>query len=181
MVEWTEHGNLREFYTNNENSFDPKQKLRISLDIARGSNSLRTFCIVISEAENVLITLDNTAKLTKFKLSRSYKADTVNQIQNIGQIRYSAPEIFKRTPGFKYDNKCEVYSFGILLWEISEEKTPYENLDDFVEITRLVLDRHRESFSENSQMPGEFKHLALDEPLFIRLSFNLDQDEFMNN
>ncbi|PKC03356.1 hypothetical protein RhiirA5_423878 [Rhizophagus irregularis] len=150
MVEWTEHGNLREFYTNNENSFDPKQKLRISLDIARGSNSLRTFCIVISEAENVLITLDNTAKLTKFKLSRSYKADTVNQIQNIGQIRY-------------------------------KEKTPYENLDDFAEITRLVLDRHRESFSENSQMPGEFKHLALDEPLFIRLSFNLDQDEFMNN
>ncbi|PKY48020.1 kinase-like protein, partial [Rhizophagus irregularis] len=81
-------------------------------------------------AENVLITLDNTAKLTNFKLSRSYKADTVNQIQNIGQIRYSAPEILKRTPGFKYNNKCEVYSFGILLWKISEEKTPYENLDD---------------------------------------------------
>ncbi|PKY22383.1 hypothetical protein RhiirB3_436320 [Rhizophagus irregularis] len=79
-----------------------------------------------------------------------------------GQIRYSAPEILKRTPGFKYNNKCEVYSFGILLWKISEEKTPYENLDDFVEITRLVLDRHRESFSENSQMPGEFKNLALD-------------------
>ncbi|CAB4414882.1 unnamed protein product [Rhizophagus irregularis] len=117
MVEWAEHGNLREFYTNNENSFVPKQKLCISLDIARG-------------AENVLITLDNTAKLTNFKLSRSYKADTVNQIQNIGQIRYSAPEILKRTPGFKYNNKCEVYSFGILLWKISEEKTPYENLDD---------------------------------------------------
>ncbi|PKB97809.1 kinase-like protein, partial [Rhizophagus irregularis] len=112
-------------------------------------------------AENVLITHYNTAKLTNFKSSRSYKADTMNQIQNIGQIRYSAPEILKRTPGFKYDNKCEVYSFGILLWEVSEEKTPYENYD-LVEITNLVLNKHREQFSENNQMPDEFKNLALD-------------------
>ncbi|POG80827.1 hypothetical protein GLOIN_2v1512908 [Rhizophagus irregularis DAOM 181602=DAOM 197198] len=86
----------------------------------------------------------------------------MNQIQNIGQIRYSAPEILKRTPGFKYNNKCEVYSFGILLWEISEEKTPYENLDDLLEITNLVLNKYREPFSENNQMPDEFKNLALD-------------------
>ncbi|PKB92589.1 hypothetical protein RhiirA5_444123 [Rhizophagus irregularis] len=75
MVEWAEHGNLREFYTNNENSFVPKQKLRISLDIARGLNFLITV-----KAENVLITFDNIAKLMNFKFSRSYKADTVNQI-----------------------------------------------------------------------------------------------------
>ncbi|RGB40060.1 hypothetical protein C1646_753752 [Rhizophagus diaphanus] len=102
--------------SNNNNSFDPKLKLRISLDIAFG-------------AENVLITLDNTAKLTNFKLSRSYKADTMNQGHNLEQIRNWAPEILERTSGFKYNNKCEVYSFGILLWKISEEKTPYENLE----------------------------------------------------
>ncbi|CAB4414886.1 unnamed protein product [Rhizophagus irregularis] len=165
VTEWAEHGNLREFYTNNKNSFDPKLKLRISLDIARGLNFLRTVEILHRDirAENVLITNNNTAKLTNFKLSRSYKADTQNQDNNLEQIRYCAPEILQRTSGFKYNNKCEVYSFGILLWEISEEKTPYENHDDFVEITKLVLDKYREPFSENSQkMPDEFKNLALD-------------------
>ncbi|PKB95562.1 hypothetical protein RhiirA5_404634, partial [Rhizophagus irregularis] len=139
VTEWAEHGNLREFYTNNKNSFDPKLKLRISLDIARGLNFLRTVEILHRDirAENVLITNNNTAKLTNFKLSRSYKADTQNQDNNLEQIRYCAPEILERIPGFKYNNKCEVYSFGILLWEISEEKTPYENHNDFVEITRL--------------------------------------------
>ncbi|POG80837.1 kinase-like domain-containing protein, partial [Rhizophagus irregularis DAOM 181602=DAOM 197198] len=168
VTEWAEHGNLREFYTNNKNSFDTKLKLRVSLDIARGLNFLRTVEILHRDirAENVLITLKNTkntAKLTNFKLSRSYNADTLNQHHNLEQIRYCAPEMLERIPGFKYNNKCEVYSFGILLWEISEEKTPYENHDDFVEITRLVLDKYREPFSENSQkMPDEFKNLALD-------------------
>ena len=42
VTEWAEYGNLREFYTNNKNSFDTKLKLRVSLDIARGLNFLRT-------------------------------------------------------------------------------------------------------------------------------------------
>ncbi|PKC55894.1 hypothetical protein RhiirA1_542321 [Rhizophagus irregularis] len=42
ITEWAEHGNLREFYINNKDSFDPKLKLRISLDIAYGLNFLRT-------------------------------------------------------------------------------------------------------------------------------------------
>jgi serine/threonine protein kinase len=109
-----------------------------------------------------LVTLDYTAKLTNFKSSRSYKAETLNQSQTIEQLRYCAPEILERVPNFKYNNKCEVYSFGILLWEISEEKTPYKDQNDLVEITKLVLNKHREPFSENNQMPNEFKNLVLD-------------------
>ena len=42
VTEWAEYGNLREFYENNNDSFDLKLKLRVSLDIARGLNFLRT-------------------------------------------------------------------------------------------------------------------------------------------
>ncbi|PKY37231.1 hypothetical protein RhiirB3_462004, partial [Rhizophagus irregularis] len=89
--------------------FNLKLKLHVSLDIARGLNFLRTVEILHRDirAENVLITHNHIAKLTNFKSSRSYKANTMNQIQNIEQIRYCAPEILERTPGFKYNNKCE--------------------------------------------------------------------------
>ena len=71
--------------------------------------------------------------------------------------------MFERAPNFKYDHKCEVYSFGILLWEIAEEKIPYEGYSDILTITDLVRNqKYRESFSENSEMPEEFKKLALD-------------------
>ena len=42
VTEWAEFGNLREFYTNYKEQFDLKLKLRISHDIARGLNFLRS-------------------------------------------------------------------------------------------------------------------------------------------
>ncbi|CAB4387768.1 unnamed protein product [Rhizophagus irregularis] len=60
-------------------------KLRMSLDIARGLNFLRAVEIVHRDirAENILITLHETAKLANFKLSRSLFAPTLNQRQNL--------------------------------------------------------------------------------------------------
>ncbi|RIA91621.1 kinase-like domain-containing protein, partial [Glomus cerebriforme] len=135
----------------------------MSLDIARGLNFLSTIEIVHRDirAENILITLHETAKLANFKLSRLLSAATLKQGQNLERVRYCAPELLERAPNFKYDHKCEVYSFGILLWEIAEEKTPYNDYKDIIKITDIVRNRYRESFSENSQMSEEFRNLAL--------------------
>jgi serine/threonine protein kinase len=48
VVEWAEYGNLREYYRKFEDRFDLKLKLRISLDIARGLNFLRTVEVIIT-------------------------------------------------------------------------------------------------------------------------------------
>jgi len=48
VTEWAEFGNLREFYTNYKERFDLKLKLRISLDIARGLNFLRSVEVYIT-------------------------------------------------------------------------------------------------------------------------------------
>ncbi|CAB4446654.1 unnamed protein product [Rhizophagus irregularis] len=162
VTEWAEYGNLREFYTNYKDRFDLKLKLRMSLDIARGLNFLRTVEIVHRDirAENILITHNETAKLANFKLSRYLAAATLNQKQNLERVRYCAPELLERAPNYKYDYKCEIYSFGILLWEIAEGKIPYQGVYDILEITDKIRNkRYREPFSENSQMPEEFKQL----------------------
>ncbi|GBC03980.1 hypothetical protein RclHR1_05430010 [Rhizophagus clarus] len=165
VTEWAEYGNLREFYKNHKDRFDVRLKLRIALDIVRGLNFLRAVEIVHRDirAENILITYNETAKLANFKLSRYLTAATLNQSQTLERVRYCAPELLERTPGHKYDHKCEVYSFGILLWEIAEERIPYEGNDDIVDITDIVRNkRYREPFSKDSQMPGEFKQLEID-------------------
>ncbi|GBB91322.1 hypothetical protein RclHR1_18540001 [Rhizophagus clarus] len=158
VTEWAEYGNLREFYTNYKDKFDLRSKLRISLDIARGLNFLRAVDIVHRDVrtENILITLNETAKLANFKSSSSQAEVTLNQGQNLERIRYCAPELLMRTPITKYNTRCEVYSFGILLWEIAEERIPYED-NDILEITDMILNKkYRERFSENSEMPPEF-------------------------
>ncbi|RIA86220.1 kinase-like domain-containing protein, partial [Glomus cerebriforme] len=174
VTEWAEYGNLRAFYTNFKGRFDLRLKLRISLDIARGLKFLRTLEIVHCDirAKNILITHNETAKLTNFRLShklnavalepKKFNAATLKQSQNLDRARYYAPELLDRVPNFNYDHKCEVYSFGILLWEIAEEKAPYEDYKDIVKITDIVRNKYRETFSEKSRIPEAFKSLALD-------------------
>ncbi|RIA83969.1 kinase-like domain-containing protein [Glomus cerebriforme] len=164
VTEWAEYGNLREFYIQCKNQINDRLKLRMSLDIARGLTFLRTLEIFHRDirTENIMITLDKTAKLANFKLSRSLSAANLKQSQNLDLFRYASPELLERISNFKYNYKCEVYSFGILLWEIAEEKIPYEEYNDKVKITEIVCNGYRESFSENSKMPKAFKNLAHD-------------------
>ena len=114
-------------------------------------------------AENILIAINDTAKLANFKLSRYLTAATLNHSQNLERVRYCAPELLERAPNYKYDQRCEVYSFGILLWEIAEERIPYQDNNNILVITDEVRNKmYREPFSENSQMPEKFKQLEIE-------------------
>ena len=80
----------------------------------------------------------------------------LKQSQILEQVRYCAPD-------FKYDHKCEVYSFGILLWEIAEEKTPYEGYKEIVSIVEFVRSKKRETSiacysASNSLTPAPPSH-----------------------
>jgi serine/threonine protein kinase len=57
VTEWAEYGNLREFYTNHKDRFDLKLKLRLSLDIARGLNFLRT--VEVNHYKNFILAFEN--------------------------------------------------------------------------------------------------------------------------
>src|SRR5438034_5561825 len=95
-------------------------------------------------SENIVITDHEVAKITNFKLSRGFNESTANVNTGKEGVRYSAPEMLRRgitgegaeksgnkiKCDTKYDTKCEVYSFGILLWEIAECKLPYEQFED---------------------------------------------------
>ncbi|UZO01376.1 uncharacterized protein OCT59_012477 [Rhizophagus irregularis] len=167
VTEWAERGNLREFYQN-KNYIDLKSKLRISLDIARGLNFLRTVEIFHRDirAENILITLNETAKLANFKLIRSQPGGQAICFPNLNldQTRYCAPELLEGVLNYKHEQRCgEVYSFGILLWEIAEERIPHQGINGIRDIIDKVCNKkYREPFSENSQMPEKFKQLEIE-------------------
>ncbi|PKC55203.1 hypothetical protein RhiirA1_542611 [Rhizophagus irregularis] len=53
---------------------------------------------------NIFITLNETAKLANFKLSR-LTALALIQVQNLERVRYCAPKWLERAPNFNYDYK----------------------------------------------------------------------------
>ncbi|CAI2190218.1 11641_t:CDS:2 [Funneliformis geosporum] len=160
VTEWAELGNLREYY--NKYDFDIRKKLSFAVDIARGLNFLKSIEIIHRDirAENILITANETAKIANFKSSRNLAHESRKQNATQEAVRYLAPEMLgQRT--VKYTTKCEVYSFGILLWEIAEQKVPYEKLNDIIHITDLVKkEKYREPFSLNSDLPKKYREIA---------------------
>ncbi|CAB4444297.1 unnamed protein product [Rhizophagus irregularis] len=160
IIEWAELGNLKEYYNNYD--FDVKKKLRFAADIARGLNFLRAIKIVHRDirAENILITANEIAKIANFKLSRTFDRETKELSAIQETVRYLAPEMLGQRR-VKYTTRCEVYSFGILLWEIAEQKTPYENYNDILKITDLVVrQKYREPFSLGNGLPKKYQEIA---------------------
>jgi serine/threonine protein kinase len=96
-------------------------------------------------------------------------------------------EVEKNKNKNKYGTKCEVYSFGILLWEIAECRIPYEGFKDMEEITKEVTKGHRESFTESTDIPEKYRSLVNKavgqnpdhRPTFAKMLIDL-QDIFKN-
>lgn len=78
------------------------------------------------KADNVLITEDFTVKVTDFGLSRCVESTKTQHMTMCGSVLWVAPEIIR---GDMYDNKVDVYSYGICLWEIFNFSKPFAEHD----------------------------------------------------
>lgn len=112
--------------------FAPQQRLneemsaQIVLVLGKTLNYLHKQYIVHRDIkpDNVLFTNDGILKLTDFGLSYySKNDDDANMKTFCGTPFYVAPEIIKKLP---YDNKCDVWSLGVLLYQILSGLRPFE-------------------------------------------------------
>ncbi|KAG9293109.1 hypothetical protein G9A89_016471 [Geosiphon pyriformis] len=159
VTEWAEHRSLKEYYTNYSNLYDWRKKIEFALDICRGLSFLQAVNILHHDirSENVLVLQTGKAKIANFGLSRGFSQATKNIAANVENVRYMAPEkIIDRR--YRYDCKCEIYSFGMLLWEIYEKKIPYSNiLNDIVKIREIVVNKKMRETWTSPNTPSEYK------------------------
>nr|CAG8573675.1 4112_t:CDS:2 [Entrophospora candida] len=147
VTEWCEFGNLTEYHKLN-GPLNWHHKSQLAVDIARGLTFLHAVSILHHDirSENILITNHCQAKIANFTLSRGFDDATKNITPTIDNVRWMAPEKLKNKNS-PYTAKCEIYSFGMLLWEIAEEKIPFQNETDILKIVNNVIDKIRPSFS----------------------------------
>ncbi|CAG8524463.1 5844_t:CDS:2 [Ambispora leptoticha] len=170
VTEWAQYGNLREFYTQHPNLFDWKRKIEFALDICRGLSYLQAVDIIHHDirSENIFICDGYKAKIGNFRLSRGLSEATRNIRANVDSVRYMAPEKLSNRK-YYYESKCEIYSFGILLWEIAEAKRPHEDiLYDIVKIRQRTppSPKIRHANVESHQTQQDDDQQDEDEPKF---------------
>ncbi|XP_078161122.1 serine/threonine-protein kinase STY46-like [Carex rostrata] len=100
--------------------------IRIALDIAKGMDYLHQHNIIHRDLKtaNILIDDKEAIKIADFGVARVKSTSGVMTAET-GTYRWMAPEIIAHT---EYDHKADVFSFGIMLWELLTIKIPYEYL-----------------------------------------------------
>uniref|UniRef100_A0A2N9GPW2 Protein kinase domain-containing protein n=1 Tax=Fagus sylvatica TaxID=28930 RepID=A0A2N9GPW2_FAGSY len=118
IIEYLPRGTLKSYLIKNrERKLAFKIVIRIALDLARGLSYLHSQKIVHRDikTENLLLDKNHTLKIVDFGVARIEASNPNEMTGSTGTLGYMAPEVFENQP---YDRKCDVYSFGICLWEI---------------------------------------------------------------
>jgi len=73
---------------------------------------------------NIMITEDNRAKVTDFGIALAATSSTITNMGNvIGSVHYFSPE---QARGGYIDEKSDLYSLGIVMYEMATGKVPFE-------------------------------------------------------
>ncbi|GBC28741.2 kinase-like domain-containing protein [Rhizophagus irregularis DAOM 181602=DAOM 197198] len=129
VFEWAHRGTLKELYEKKDIQWH--YKVQISLKICRGLIFLQKAEILHHDlrCENILMTESLEPKIYNFKLSRYAFGNTTTIKETTNDaVRWLAPEKLINYKS-KYTTQCEIFSFGVLLWELAFEKIPYRSLE----------------------------------------------------
>ena len=104
---------------------------------------------------NVLLSADlRTVKLCDFGSARAL-AEAAAMTLGVGTVQYTAPEVLSPPEGggaAAYDGKIDVFSFGVLLWELFAVAKPYAQLQA-AQVVAAVLMRNTRPSPDPASMP----------------------------
>ncbi|XP_071710322.1 serine/threonine-protein kinase STY13-like [Rutidosis leptorrhynchoides] len=131
-------GTLRKYLVNmRPRGLDIRVSIGFALDIARAMECLHAHGIIHRDLkpENLLLTADQkTVKLADFGLARE-ESLTEMMTAETGTYRWMAPELYstvtlKQGEKKHYNHKVDAYSFAIVLWELIQNKMPFEGMSN---------------------------------------------------
>lgn len=125
-----------------------KLLVRIVLEVARGLHYLHSEKIMHRDVKSANVLLDEQwhAKLADFNISKNntLNAANANHTGEAGTYRYMAPEVIQNKP---YNCKCDIYSFGILLWEVLHMKVPFTGIHQVRVAFMVAMENKRPQIS----------------------------------
>jgi len=133
VTPWMQRGSLYDALQQEGVSFTPLERVHIALGVAEGllylhSQSPAPFLHNDMSSRNVILDDSSSPRLNNFGLSRP------------SSFLWMAPEVFTKK---KYSTAADVFSLGVVLWEILTGHHPFEGVPPSVAVLRVSKDGHR--------------------------------------
>ncbi|KAK4258458.1 hypothetical protein QN277_004905 [Acacia crassicarpa] len=126
VTEFMSGGSVYDYLHKQKGVFKFPSLLKVAIDVSKGMNYLHQNNIIHRDlkAANLLMDENCVVKVADFGVAR-VKAQSGVMTAETGTYRWMAPEVIEHKP---YDHKADIFSFGVVLWELLTGKLPYENL-----------------------------------------------------
>ncbi|GBC27375.2 kinase-like domain-containing protein [Rhizophagus irregularis DAOM 181602=DAOM 197198] len=147
ILEFADSGTLGNYLKDNFVKLGWNMKLQFAIQIADAVSCIHQYDIIHCDlhSDNILIH-QNTIKLADFGLSRRL-AEVSTQKDIFGIVPYIDPQHFQEQTNndnysyhYRPNKKSDVYSVGVLLWEISSGEKPFKSYDKFYLRLKLMLE-----------------------------------------
>ncbi|RIA84488.1 kinase-like domain-containing protein [Glomus cerebriforme] len=139
IMEYADLRSLRNFLSKEHVNISWQTRYKLSLDIAKGLYclhsrniahcDLHTSNIVIkrTNAETTCCHSEFIAQITDFGGAISMKENVTGDSEDVGQYTFTDPKILNGLGKYKKDLRSDIYSLGVIFWEISSGKIPFKS------------------------------------------------------
>lgn len=111
------------------------------------------------KSHNILIKEDNTAKVTDFGIARAVSSSTITNTGNvIGSVHYFSPE---QARGGYTDEKSDIYSLGIVLYEMITGRLPFEGESPIAVALKHIQEEPVKPSKVNPRIPRAVEDIIL--------------------
>lgn len=160
VMEYIEGITLKE-YIEKEGSLRWKDAVHFTIQILKGLQHAHDKGIVHRDVkpQNIMVLADGTIKVTDFGIARFSRSDqrTITD-KAIGSVHYISPE---QARGEKTDEKADIYSVGVMLYEMLTGKLPFQ-AESAVSVAIMQLQRDPQLPTEiNASIPLGLEQITM--------------------
>ncbi|KAI5077479.1 hypothetical protein GOP47_0007303 [Adiantum capillus-veneris] len=174
VTEFMSGGSVYDQLHKHKSMFKLPTLLRVAIDVSRGMDYLHQCNIIHRDlkAANLLMDEHEVIKVADFGVAR-VQAQSGVMTAETGTYRWMAPEVIEHRP---YDRKADVFSFGVVLWELLTGKLPYDHLTPLQAAVGVVQKGLRPTIPKNIHprlaelLPRCWQHDPVERPEFTEIT-----------